>query len=58
MGVSEVLLATSVGGGIFAVFAGQPINIIGVTGPILVFEEALYSVSIILCFFYPPLVNH
>ena len=44
IGVSEVLATTSMCGIIYAMFAGQPLLIMGATGPILVFEEALYDV--------------
>lgn len=37
-GVNEVLLASALGSIIFAVFAAQPLVIIGVTGPITVFN--------------------
>ncbi len=47
MGISEMIVGSAVCGVIFALFSGQPLVIIGVTGPILVFEENLYSVSII-----------
>lgn len=45
IGVSETIVATAINGCIFALLSGQPLTIIGVTGPILVFEENLYSVS-------------
>ena len=35
---------SSMCGLIFAFFSAQPMIIIGVTGPILVFEESLYKV--------------
>jgi len=44
MGVTEMLLATSICGVAFALFSAQPLVIIGTTGPIIVFEEALYKV--------------
>lgn len=44
IGVSETLAATSICGVIYAIFAGQPLLIMGATGPILVFDEALYDV--------------
>ena len=47
MGVSEMILGSALCGIIFSLFSGQPITIIGVTGPILVFEETLYLVSVI-----------
>ncbi|XP_059167054.1 anion exchange protein 3-like isoform X2 [Physella acuta] len=43
MGVSETMLATSIFGMIFSLFSGQPLLIIGATGPVLVFEESLYK---------------
>jgi len=45
MGVSEMLLCTSLCGIAFALLSAQPLVIIGTTGPIIVFEEALYKVS-------------
>lgn len=47
MGVSEMLIGVSVCGVIMALFSGQPILIVGATGPMLVFEEALYQVSLV-----------
>ncbi|XP_063962325.1 band 3 anion transport protein-like isoform X1 [Lytechinus pictus] len=43
VGVSETIIATALNGCIFALFSAQPLTIVGVTGPILVFEENLYS---------------
>lgn len=40
-----MLLGTAVAGIIFALFAGQPLLIVGFTGPIMVFEEGIYKVS-------------
>lgn len=37
-GVNEVLLASVLGAVVFAVFAAQPLVIVGVTGPITVFN--------------------
>ncbi|RNA18758.1 anion exchange 2-like isoform X2, partial [Brachionus plicatilis] len=42
-GVSEMLIATSMNGIIFGLFSGQPLMILGPTGPFLVFEEMLYQ---------------
>jgi len=39
-----MLLGTSISGILFALFAAQPLVIIGGTGPIIVFEEALFKV--------------
>lgn len=41
IGISETLLAGSVVGIIFHSLAGQPLTIIGTTGPLLLFDEAL-----------------
>ena len=37
-GVNEVLLSSVLGAGVFSVFACQPLVIVGVTGPITVFN--------------------
>jgi hypothetical protein len=37
-GVNEVLLSSVLGSVVFAVFAAQPLVIVGVTGPITVFN--------------------
>ncbi|KAL1517283.1 hypothetical protein ABEB36_001068 [Hypothenemus hampei] len=41
IGISETLLATSLSGILFAIFGGQPLIIIGTTGPLLLFDESL-----------------
>ncbi|XP_037938410.1 anion exchange protein 3-like isoform X1 [Teleopsis dalmanni] len=43
IGISETLLAASVCGVIFHSIAGQPLVIIGTTGPLLLFDEALMN---------------
>ncbi|XP_058477689.1 solute carrier family 4 member 1b (Diego blood group) [Solea solea] len=43
MGVSELLISTSIQGIIFCFVAAQPILVIGFSGPLLVFEEAFYA---------------
>ena len=45
LGVSEVIFATCLCGVLFGLVAGQPLIIIGATGPILVFEQTIYVVS-------------
>jgi len=45
MGVNEMLLSTSLCGVLFALLSAQPLIIIGSTGPVLVFEEAVYKVG-------------
>ncbi|KAL3855447.1 hypothetical protein ACJMK2_014658 [Sinanodonta woodiana] len=42
MGTMECILAASITGIIYALFAGQPLNILGSTGPMLVLEGILY----------------
>lgn len=39
----EMLLSCSIGNFIFSIFAGQPLIILGGTGPMLVFEEILFQ---------------
>lgn len=45
IGVSELIVSTSVQGVIFCLLGAQPLLIVGFSGPLLVFEEAFYSVS-------------
>ena len=45
IGLSESILATAIGGILFGFCSGQPLMIVGVTGPVLIFEETIYSVS-------------
>ena len=52
IGISETLVATSASGIFFALLAGQPLIIIGATGPLLLFDESLYSVSLNVIFSY------
>ncbi|XP_075894575.1 solute carrier family 4 member 1a (Diego blood group) [Nelusetta ayraudi] len=42
MGVSELMVSTSLQGIIFCIIAAQPVLVIGFSGPLLVFEEAFY----------------
>ncbi|KAM6934892.1 anion exchange protein 3 isoform 1-T1 [Xenentodon cancila] len=42
MGVTELIVSTATLGVIFSLLAGQPLLIIGFSGPLLVFEEAFY----------------
>uniref|UniRef100_A0A3Q1JRU2 Anion exchange protein n=1 Tax=Anabas testudineus TaxID=64144 RepID=A0A3Q1JRU2_ANATE len=42
MGVSELMVSTSVQGIIFCLIAAQPVLVIGFSGPLLVFEEAFF----------------
>ncbi|KAF5296704.1 hypothetical protein FQA39_LY12404 [Lamprigera yunnana] len=43
IGISETLVATSGAGIIFSLLGGQPLVIIGTTGPLLLFDESLYQ---------------
>ncbi|KAL5007261.1 hypothetical protein ScPMuIL_016067 [Solemya velum] len=43
MGVMECIFAAAVTGVIFALFSGQPLNILGSTGPMLVLEKIIYD---------------
>ena len=38
----ECILAAAISGVLFALFSGQPLNILGSTGPMLVMEGILY----------------
>lgn len=42
-GLNEVLISTAVGGVAFGLFAGQPLIITGVTGPIAIFSNTVYD---------------
>jgi boron transporter len=44
-GVFEVLLSMAVGGTLFALIAGQPLVIVGVTGPVCVFCATVYDLA-------------
>lgn len=43
IGISETLVATSMAGIIFALLSGQPLVIVGSTGPLLLFDESLFE---------------
>lgn len=43
-GVNEVLLASALAGVVFGVFSGQPLTIVGVTGPISIFNYTVYEI--------------
>nr|AJQ31788.1 solute carrier family 4 member alpha [Stylophora pistillata] len=45
MGVSEMIFATALSGVLFGLFAGQPLIIIGATGPLLIFEKSIFQLS-------------
>lgn len=46
MGTMECILTAAIVGILFALFAGQPLNILGSTGPMLVLEMIVYSFCI------------
>ena len=48
MGTVETVAATAIGGVIYALFSGQPITIIGTTGPLLAFLKVLYDACLAL----------
>lgn len=43
-GVNEVLLSTGMAGVVFGALAGQPLCIVGVTGPIAIFNYTVYEI--------------
>ncbi|KAJ0059773.1 hypothetical protein NL108_011269, partial [Boleophthalmus pectinirostris] len=45
IGVSELIVSTSVQGIIFCLLGAQPLLVVGFSGPLLVFEEAFYTVG-------------
>lgn len=46
IGISETLLSASLVGMVFHLLCGQPLVIIGTTGPLLLFDEALYHICL------------
>ncbi|CUM65940.1 uncharacterized protein PRCAT00003593001 [Priceomyces carsonii] len=42
-GVNEVLLSSAIAGVVFGLFSGQPLCIVGVTGPISIFSYTVYD---------------
>ena len=45
IGVSELIVSTAIQGVLFCLLGAQPLLVVGFSGPLLVFEEAFYSVS-------------
>ena len=45
IGVTEMMLGAGVLGCLFSLFSGQPLIIVGSTGPLIIFEETLFTVS-------------
>lgn len=54
MGVSELIISTSVLGILFSLLGAQPLLVIGFSGPLLVFEEAFYKVYVRQCLCLAP----
>lgn len=46
IGTIEMIIATAAGGIVFAIFSGQPLTILGGTGPIVIFTGLLYQVCV------------
>ncbi len=44
IGIIEMIVISAVGGIIFALFSGQPLTILGGTGPIVIFTGLLYTI--------------
>ncbi|KAG7231197.1 hypothetical protein INR49_012028, partial [Caranx melampygus] len=44
IGVSELIVSTAVQGVLFCLLGAQPLLVVGFSGPLLVFEEAFYSI--------------
>ena len=42
-GTMEMLLSGAICGTVYAFFSGQPLTIIGATGPLLIFESIIYQ---------------
>lgn len=45
IGTTEMMIATAAGGVAFAMFSGQPLTILGGTGPIVIFTALLYQTT-------------
>lgn len=43
IGTVEMIVATAIGGIVFAIFSGQPLTILGGTGPMVIFTALLYE---------------
>lgn len=43
-GVNEVLLASAIAGIVFGIASGQPLTIVGITGPISIFNYTVYEI--------------
>ncbi|KAI9727642.1 MAG: hypothetical protein M1828_005870 [Chrysothrix sp. TS-e1954] len=45
-GVNEVLLSSVIASGVFSLLAAQPLTIVGVTGPITIFNYTVYDIMV------------
>ena len=45
LGVTEVLFATAICGIFYAIISGQPLVVVGVTGPISIFLSTIYTIT-------------
>ena len=45
IGISETIISTAISGVTFALVSCQPLIIVGTTGPVLLFDEALFQVG-------------
>lgn len=43
-GVNEVLMSSAIAGVVFGLFSGQPLCIVGVTGPVAIFSYTVYDI--------------
>jgi len=57
IGTTEMMIATAIGGIAFALLSGQPLTILGGTGPIVIFTALLYQTSISLGIEFLPLYS-
>ena len=46
VGVTEMIVATAICGTIYALFSGQPLTILGSTGPVIIFMGLLYPLCV------------
>ena len=54
IGETETLVGTGFCGMIYGLFAVQPLCILGFTGPLLLFEEIVFDVSLCVCVCFDP----
>ena len=57
IGTTEMMIATAIGGIAFALLSGQPLTILGGTGPIVIFTALLYQTSVSLDIEFLPLYS-